>query len=197
MEKDIKFTDQLSVRKARHEDIDAIMKIASTVGKGTKNHRQGFLMDDYTKNIEGHRRNMATKIETLDYFYVAVAEEVVGFLMGYTKDQWLELNPNWLDDVYWHPEMDRRKLDRFILIDKTAIRSNLTGLGIGSKIYEKLIKDMRGKNISNIFAETLIAPIPNFASLEFRLKQKYQLCGFRYERYQGRVLSTLVYNKEI
>lgn len=185
------------VRKAKHKDIEGIIKIAATVGGNTKNHRQGFLMDDYTKDVQEHRKNIAANIENLDYFYVAANQEVVGFLMGYTREQWLSLHPDWVDDIYWHRNFDKDKLNSFILIDKTAICANLTGLGIGSRIYSTLFDDMRARNIHDIFAETLIAPTPNFASLEFRLKQEYQLCGFRYEQHRGNTLSTLVYHKEI
>lgn len=190
--------NNVTIRRAKEDDVDGIFQIASTVGKGEKNHRQGFLMNDYTKNAEKHKSEMLENIKKLEHFYVAQYQEVIlGFLMAYTKNEWLESNENWIKDIYWHPEFDKSKLDKFLLIDKTAIHFNLTGLGIGSTIYRTLFKDIKQKDIKNIFAETLIAPMPNFASLEFRIKQEYNLCGLRYEDYLGRTLSTLVYNKEI
>jgi predicted GNAT superfamily acetyltransferase len=188
---------KIQIRKASEEDVDGIFKIASSVGGEKKNPREGFLMDDYTKDIKKHKRKILNNIIDLDYFYVAEYEELLGYLIAYSRDQWLNLEENWLDEVYWHTEFDKSKLDDFILIDKTAIYSGLTGLGIGSSIYKTLFKELMLKGIYNIFAETLIAPMPNFASLEFRLKQNYSLCGFRYEKHFEKTLSTLVYYKEL
>lgn len=189
--------ENISIRKAKEEDVDGIFEIASSVGGEKKNPREGFLMDDYTKDIKTHKRKILKNIIELDYFYVAEYEKLLGYLIAYTRDQWLNIEENWFDEVYWHTEFDKSKLDDFILIDKTAIYSGLTGLGIGSRIYKTLFHELNLKGINNIFAETLIAPIPNLASLEFRLKQNYSLCGFRYENHFEKILSTLVYYKEL
>jgi hypothetical protein len=39
---------------------------------------------------------------------------------------------------------------------------HLTGKSIGSKIYKTLFLDLKRDGITNMFAETLISPIPNF-----------------------------------
>jgi len=46
-------------------------------------------------------------------------------------------------------------------------------------------------------AETIISPIPNFASLAFRKKQNYFLAGVRYEPYLGEMYTDLIYYKDI
>ncbi|HHT51126.1 MAG TPA: GNAT family N-acetyltransferase [Eubacteriaceae bacterium] len=195
---EIKKDTAIVIEKAKKEDIDGIYQVIRSVGNQEKNPEKGFLIDDYNINVEKHKSHLLEKIERLDYFYVAKYKGLLlGFLFAYTKSQWLDIEKHWLTDVYWKEDFDKEKLNNFILIDKTAIYSELTGLGIGSRIYELLIKDLRQKNIKNIFAETLIGPIPNFASLQFRIKQKYQLCGFRYEKHLDKILSTLVYYKEI
>lgn len=90
-----------------------------------------------------------------------------------------------------------KNTDNFILVDKTAILAHLTGKGIGSELYKKLIEDIKAKGIRDIFAETIISPTPNFASLSFRIKQNYTLAGMRYENYLNQIFTTLIYHKSI
>ena len=115
--------------------------------------------------------------------------------MAYNKEQWLKYNPDWIEDIVWRPDFDMEKTDNFVVIDKTAIMANLTAKGIGSNLYKRLIKDLKDKEIKHIFAETLIDPTPNFASLAFRKKQKYALAGMRYETYLDTLYTDLIYYK--
>lgn len=198
LKNNIRSRESIIVQKAKREDINGIYQVVSSVGGKEKNPERGFLLEDYKIDIEKHKLTLLDNIEKLDYFYVAKYEGfLLACLIAYTKDQWLEVEKDWIKDVYWKSDFDKNKLNNFILIDKTAVYSGLTGLGIGSKIYEILIKEIRKKGIKHIFAETLIGPIANFASLQFRIKQNYSLCGFRYENHFNTILSTLVYNKEI
>lgn len=187
---------RITVRKAEPGDVKDIYKIAASVGQRNKVSEQGFLIDDYKSNPLGYMKMFLSRIRELDYFYVACLHKPVAFLMAYTKDQWLRYNPKWIENIYWKPDFDIRKTDSFILIDKTAVYSGMTGMGIGSRLYKRLIKDMTLNGISNIFAETVIDPVPNFASLQFRRKQKYRLAGMRYEEYQGRIITDLIYYKQ-
>ena len=118
-------------------------------------------------------------------------------MIAYTKDEWLKDNQNWIEDVYWKPDFDKSKLDNFVVVDKTAVLADLTGQGIGSHIYTRLISDLKSEGIENIFAETIISPQPNFASLQFRKKQKYSLAGMRYEDYNDNMYTDLVYHKHV
>jgi len=190
--------DSIRVRKAIPEDVNEIYRIAATVGQKNKDADLGFLIDDYKSDPLRYKEMFLSRIFELEHFYVAyTSQKPVAFLMAYSKADWLRYNPGWLDEIYWHPGFDKKHTKKFVLVDKTAVLSGLTGLGIGSKLYEKLIADITAKGIKNIFAETIISPVPNFASLQFRRKQRYQLAGVRYEEYNGEILTDLIYHKRV
>jgi len=185
------------VRKAIPDDIDDIMSVACSVGNDVKNHKAGFLMDDYIKDYDYFKEKFLLLIRELKRFYVVEEDTILGFLISYSSDEWLHHNPSWLQDVIWAPQFDIKNTCKFVLIDKTAIKSGVTGMGLGSLLYKKLFEDIKEHNISNIFAETIISPKPNFASLEFRMKQRYDLAGVRFESYKGTVYTDLVYHKSV
>lgn len=190
---------RIDVRKAIVSDVNAIYKVAAIVGKGKKISEKGFLMDNYAVNPGLYKKKIRTWIQTLSYMYTASqGGEVVGFLMAFTKKEWLSDNPTWIEDISWKPGFEMmRKTDEFIVIDKTAIMDGQTGKGIGSILYKALMKDLTTAGIKNIFAETLIDPVPNFASLAFRKKQEYKLAGTRYEEYQNVIYTDLIYYKQV
>ncbi len=187
----------LRVRKANPSDINQIYNIACSVGSSTKIPEQGFLVDDYSSNPRLYKRKLLNAINKLNHFYVAEYDRIYGFMIAYKKEEWLEDNPNWIDDVYWSPDFDKSMLDDFMLVDKTAIQAGLTGQGIGSIIYKRLLEDLKSEGIKTIFAETIISPLPNFASLQFRKKQEYSLAGMRYENYNNTLYTDLVYYKRV
>ncbi|SDL30511.1 GNAT family N-acetyltransferase [Natronincola ferrireducens] len=193
------FKTNLKVRKASPKDVQEIYHIACTVGKNKKDSTQGFLVDDYASDPKFYKTKLLENILELDHFYVAESfnNKIVGFLMAYTKEQWLKYNPNWIEEVFWHPNFDKANIENFVVIDKTAIFAPLTGHGIGSRLYVTLINDITSKGIHNIFAETIISPIPNFASLSFRKKQNYVLAGTRYEHYKEETYTDLIYYKSV
>ena len=186
----------LRVRKANKSDVDEIFSIACSVGTSDKISEQGFLIDDYSSNSKFYKRRFLKAISNLRHFYVAEYGRIYGFMIAYKKEEWLKDNPSWIEDVYWNPCFNKEKLDNFILIDKTAIQAGLTGQGIGSLIYKRLISDLKSEGIEHIFAETVISPQPNFASLQFRKKQKYNLAGMRYENYNNTMYTDLIYYKK-
>ena len=185
------------VRKAKKSDVHQIYNIASSVGSARKIPEQGFLIDDYSSNPKFYKSKLLNAINSLEHFYVAEYERIYGFMIAYKKDEWLKNNPNWVNDVYWRPDFDRSKLDNFLVIDKTAVQAGLTGQGIGSIIYKRLLEDLKSEGIKTIFAETIISPLPNFASLQFRKKQEYSLAGMRYENYNNTLYTDLVYYKRV
>lgn len=188
----------IKVRKASVEDIDGIMNVAMSVGKGKSESYHGFLMDNYKKNKNYFRKLFLEKIRKLKFFYVAEKNgKILGFLIGCSKEEWLLENPNWIKDVSWNPEFDMKKTKHFVLSDKLAILASQTGRGIGSKIYKRFLKDSYESGYKHLFSETIIDPVPNFASLSFRKKQSYELSGIRYENYQGNVYTDLIYYKPI
>ncbi len=189
--------DTLQVRKATAKDVSSIYRIACSVGTKTKESYSGFLVDDYSAKPKYYQKFFQERILELDHFYVTEGHGILGFLMAYTKEQWLKYNPNWIDDAHWRPDFDMNKTNNFVVVDKTAILSNLTGKGIGSFLYKQLMKDLKTKGIKDIFAETIISPMPNFASLAFREKQKYTLAGTRYENYNDTLYTDLIYHKPV
>ena len=197
------FRSYIRVRPVSEKDIPEIYQIAASVGKGAKDSNQGFLVDDYASDKDYYLNKFLTLSQRLEHFYVAenVASpgksRVVGFLIAYTRDQWLKDNPDWVEEVKWHPNFDINRLNSFVVVDKTAIRAHLTGHGIGSELYKRLIADIRPKGITTMMAETIISPVPNFASLAFRKKQNYFLAGVRYEPYMGEMYTDLIYYKDI
>jgi GNAT superfamily N-acetyltransferase len=186
----------LRVRKAELNDVNSIFDVAATVGTSEKESEQGFLVDDYLSKPAYYKKKIRNWIQDLEHLYVAEYDKIYGFMIAYTRDEWLKDNPNWLRDVYWNPDFDKSWTRKFIVVDKTAVYSDLTGMGIGSLIYKRLLEDLRIKGIKNIFAETIISPQPNFASLQFRKKQNYSLAGVRYEKYNNTLYTDLIYHKE-
>jgi len=188
----------IKVRKARAEDIDGIFKIAASVGKGKKESTDGFLMDNYNADPKQYKKEFKEKAEKLKFFYVAeMRNELVGFLMGYTRKEWLADNPNWIEDINWSPGFNLNKTECFIMTDKIAITAKYKGCGIGSKIYNQYMKDLKIAGIKHIFSETIIDPVPNLASLAFRKKQAFKMAGMRYEKYNGTVYTDLIYYKPV
>ncbi|MGE5485818.1 MAG: N-acetyltransferase family protein [Ignavibacteriales bacterium] len=190
-------TQRVKVRRATPDDAHDIVRIACSVGNSVQDPSLGFLLFNYASDPVRFRNEFARKTLELDHFYVAEAKRVCGFLMAYCRDTWLEYSPDWQRNIHWHPEFDKGDLDRFVVVEKTAVMAGLTGQGIGSTLYERLLGDLRLKGIENIFAETVIAPAPNYASLEFRRKQKYRLVGVRYESIDGTTYTSLVYMKKL
>lgn len=188
--------EKVLVRRASLDDADEIYNIACSVGNTVKDPYQGFLVDDYTSDPDYYKSMFRQSILELDHFYVAQKNNrLLGFLMAYTKEQWLRSNRNWLEEIVWHPEFDRSRTEKFVMVSKTATRANFTSRGIGSSLYNSMIKDIKASGISDIFAETVVHPVPNFASLAFRKKQNYTLAGIRYENYRGEILTDHIYHK--
>jgi L-amino acid N-acyltransferase YncA len=186
------------IRKAAQKDLAGIMNILQKLGKAEKDPVQGFLMHDYTRNYEDYRDKYARRLAELKYFFVAEqVEEINGFLQAFSKEEWLREEPAWQEDTIWSPHFSRNLLENFVMINQTAILPGLTGKGLGSLLYEALFKELHEDGYTHVFAETIIAPQPNLASLNFRIKHNYQLAGVRYEKMQGTNFTTLVYYKLI
>jgi predicted GNAT family acetyltransferase len=185
----------LRVRKAEANDVNAIFDVAASVGTSEKVAEQGFLVDDYLSKPAYYKKKLQNWIQSLGHFYVAEYDRIYGFMIAYSREEWLKDNPDWIHDIYWNPDFDKSSTDKFVVVDKTAVFAELTGMGIGSIIYKRLLEDLKAEKIEHIFAETIISPQPNFASLQFRKKQNYSLAGVRYENYNNCMYTDLVYHK--
>lgn len=192
-----KLIRSLNIRKATQKDVAGVYNVACSVGTHIKNPELGFLVDDYQSDPKSYKKFIKNKIKELEHVYVAEYDTIYAFMIAYTKDEWLACNPDWIKEVYWKPDFDHLRLKEFVVVDKTAIQSHLTGMGIGSLLYEYLMEDLKDKGIQHIFAETIVSPNPNFASLQFRIKQKYALAGVRYEEYNMNSYTDLVYYKRV
>ncbi len=188
---------RLKVRKATPDDAHDIVRVACSVGNSVHDPSLGFLVCNYASDPMRFRDEFARKTLELDHFYVVEGKRVCGFLVAYNRDRWLEYNTRWLEDTYWHPDFDKSHLEKFVYVEKTAVMAGMTGQGIGSMLYERLVQDLRLRGVENMFAETVVAPSPNYASLEFRRKQAYSLVGVRYEKIEGRTYTSLVYLKRL
>jgi GNAT superfamily N-acetyltransferase len=188
---------QLRVRRATPDDAHDIARIACSVGNSVQDPVRGFLVHNYASDPLRSRSEFSRQILETDHFYVAEAKRVCGFLVAYDKERWLEYSPGWVSQISWHPDFDPGDLDRFVVIEKTAVMAGMTGQGIGSLLYDHLINKLRLQRVNNIFSETVISPVPNYASLEFRRKQRYELVGVRYERLGDTTYTCLVYRKRV
>jgi len=191
------YTGLVVVQRAGIEDVEQIYDIACSVGTALKDPYQGFLIDNYISSPQQYKEMFREAVGFLDHFYVAKKNNnVVGFLMAYTREQWLQVDPLWLKEIRWDLHFDHEaRTENFVLVSKTAIHANLTSRGIGSCLYERLLRDLRAKEIHDLFGETVISPVPNFASLAFRIKQKYKLAGIRYGIYKGQKVTDLIYHR--
>lgn len=186
------------LRTATVNDLESIISILKSVGSSHKDPNRGFLMNDYTQREAFFREKYSNYLRSLTYRYVYEEDEkVTGFLLAFTKEEWLEETPSWIENIYWRPDFNQIRLDRFVLINQTAMYPGKTGRGIGSLLYMALLDDLKTNGCFHVFAETIVAPIPNIASLNFRLKQKYELAGVRYEEAKDTVFTTLVYYKPV
>lgn len=189
--------DELIVEKATEDDLNGILKVASSVGNGKSNSKQGFLMDNYSKNTKKYREKFTRYINESDMFYVIKKrDEVLGFLLAYNKKQWLDIESNWIFDTNWKDDFDKKSLKDFVILEKIAVRSNLTGKGVGSELFKRFRKDALKSGTRDMFSETILAPRPNFASMEFAMKQRYNLAGVRYEEHNKTILTTIVYHRK-
>lgn len=188
-----------TVEKARPEDAAAIMAVAITAGKATKDSDAGFLMDDYTSNPAEHRQQFAEAADKSRFFYIVKNDSgrVLGFLLAHRRARWLRIEPMWLEQVIWRPDFDKARLDDFVLLEKIAVDSELRGTGLGSEMFAQFRQDALAAGITDMFSETIIGPRPNFAALAFALKQKYTLAGIRYEEYDGKMLTDVVYHRKL
>lgn len=194
---DIETVDELVVEKATEDDLKGIIKVASSVGNGKDDSKQGFLMDNYSKNTEKYREKFKKDIAQSNMFYVIKKRDIVlGFLLAYTKEQWLNIEPNWIFDTKWKDNFDKKTLKKFVILEKIAVRSHLTGKGVGSELFKQFRRDALKNGIKDMFSETILAPRPNFASMEFAMKQNYHLGGIRYEEHNKKILTTIVYHRK-
>mgnify|MGYP001348807159 CR=1 FL=1 len=195
---DLNTADDLNVCLATEDDIDGIIKVASSVGKNKHDHKQGFLMDNYLKNKEKHAKKFQNDIDRSKLFFVVKKrDKILGFLLAYTKEQWLDIEPNWIFDTKWKDDFNKDTLKKFVILEKIAVKSNLTGNGIGSELFKKFRKEALNLGITNMFSETILAPKPNFASMEFAMKQKYKLAGIRYENFHEKLYTTIIYHRKL
>lgn len=190
-------TADLTVSSARTNDINGILEVAASVGNGDKDHLQGFLMHNYQENEQEHYKNFEENINKTDFFFVVkLGNLVLGFLLAYNRKQWLDQEPDWLRSTNWKDDFEKNSLRRFLILEKIAVRSNLTGQGIGTLLFDKYKEEAEKRGIKHMFSETILAPEPNFASMEFALKQDYELAGVRYEDFEDNIFTTIVYHKE-
>lgn len=195
---DFNVSEGYKVFKAKKSDVDGIIKVAASVGKAKNDSKQGYLMDDYSKNKEKHRKKFEKAIEDSKFFYVVKRRNnILGFLLAYEKNDWLKVEPKWVFATSWKGDFNKNALKKFVILEKIAVKSNLTGNGIGSELFKRFRQDALAAGIRTMFSETVLSPKPNFASMEFAMKQRYKLAGIRYEDFNKQLLTTIVYYRKL
>lgn len=190
-------SDKFKVLKAKKSDINDIIKVAASVGKAQNDPKQGYLLENYENNIGKHIVKFEKDIEKSNFFYVIKRRNnIVGFLLAYQKNRWLEIEPDWIFDTYWKDDFNKHSLENFIILEKIAVKSDLTSQGIGSMLFNQFRQDALSSDIKNMFSETILSPKPNFASMKFAMKQKYELAGIRYEKFNDNLHTTIVYHRK-
>jgi len=194
--------DNVKIRNAEQKDVEGIYHVASSVGKKAKDAMQGYLMDDYTSDPEGYKEKFRTAVDVSDFFYVAEYIDpeyraIVGFTFGFRKENWLKLNPEWSEDNYFRPDFNKEWLDNFMMLDKIAVLDRFKRQGVGSMLSKRLIRDIKGEGIFDIFEEVIIAPVPNLPSVLFKKKRNFMLASVRYEEHNNKILTTLVYHRKL
>lgn len=189
---------EVVVREARMSDIDAVYRVASSAGNAIKDPFSGFLVYDYTKDPDGHKRRLAGKRMECAHFYVAeIGGVVCGFLIGYSKSQWLKKFPEWPRQVVWRPGFELAPDQDFFLVDMIAVHTGMRGRGIGRSLHNRMLRDLARQRVTRIFSESIVGPVPNVSSIVFRLKLGFELAGIRYESEDGQVYTNVVYHKSV
>lgn len=195
---DFNVSEDFEICRAKKYDVENIIKIAASVGKNINNSKQGYLMNDYSQNTEKHIKKFEKDVENSKFFYIIKRRNnVLGFLLAYQKNQWLDIEPQWIFNTNWKGDFNKNSLKNFIILEKIAVKSNLTGQGIGSELFKQFRQDALSMGIKNMFSETILSPKPNFASMEFAMKQRYKLAGIRYEEFNENLLTTIVYHRKL
>jgi len=129
------------IRKARQEDVEAIIKIIDSVHiKNISNKENGFLASE---NLS--ESFYLELINNYEYCYVyEVNNEIVGFLIAYSNDF---MNEKMELDVYF---INNYPDERFVYIFQIGVDPNYQRKNIGSELYEKLFKEAHVKNFKVI-----------------------------------------------
>ena len=194
--------DKIKIRKATKNDVEGIFKVAASVGRKNDDPLKGFLMDDYNSNPIYFKEKFLKAINLSNHFYVAEftandAKRIVGFVIAYSKKNWLKVTPDWLTENHFRPDFSKSSLDNYLMLDKVAALASLNRQGIGSKLFRKLSKVMREEKIYDVFEEVIISPTPNLPSVLFKSKRGFRLASVRYEEHKGKILTTLVYHRRL
>lgn len=195
---DFNVSEDFNICKAKKSDVEDIIKIAASVGKSVNNSKQGYLLANYSKDTIRHMKKFEKDIEISKFFYVIKRRNnVLGFLLAYQKDKWLDIEPHWVFNTNWKDDFNKNALKKFVILEKIAVKADLTGQGIGSELFKRFRQDALTSGIKNMFSETVLSPKPNFASMEFAMKQRYKLAGIRYENFNEELLTTIVYHRKL
>ncbi|MCR4398602.1 MAG: GNAT family N-acetyltransferase [Firmicutes bacterium] len=186
----------VAVRRASVNDMDAVYEVASSVGNAVKDPSLGFLVYDYTRDPDAHKRRLLRSCAECSHFYVAeLNRKVCGFLIGWLRDEWVSRYPEWFGQVTWRPGFKMDPGDDFFMVDVIAVHARLTGRGVGTALHKRMIADLAREGIRRILSESVIGPIPNVTSMMFRTRMGFELVGIRYEDEGGVLYTNAVYSK--
>ena len=157
---DLSSSLQIVKARASHAaDISALagrFQLSSLSPQDARTH--GFLVSGFCE------RDYAAFAERGDHFYVVLHEtQVVGFLLGYTRDQ---IEPGAL--------VDRQLADRyqepFLIIKQICVRGDFSKHGLASRLYEHAARQVPR---FRIFAAIVLKPL-NLPSIRFHEKLQFE-----------------------
>ena len=161
--------NEIIIEVAKPGDEKEIESLASSVKIG-KNDEKGFLV--YPVNA----RNYRTRIILTPYFYVAREKKIIGYIMAYDKKAIEKLKE--MGELSHEDELvksvEKKAFNRFIFIDQIAIGHDFCRRGIGSKLLEFLIKNIKGK-YKVICCGVILSPVQNNAGRNFFVKHGFKL----------------------
>lgn len=171
---------KIVVRYATPEDVEGICTLENTLilsnrppKKLATASREGFLIhrvdsgefSEYLRNTDQHILLAAKD-----------AYEIVGYLLAHDFNIWEQQNPNWSKNL----NIPDEKL-KFYRNQKTLylqhIARNKINQGIATQLFAQLLEIAVLKGFTRIVCEILADPIPNQVSLEFHLKQGFEIVG--------------------
>lgn len=137
--------DKIKIRNATKNDIEGIFKVAASVGRKNNDPLKGFLMDDYNSNPVYFKEKFLKAIKLSNHFYVAEfttndAKRIVGFVIAYSKKNWLKVTPEWLEENHFRPDFSKASLDNYLMLDKVAALASLVGRVLGASYLENYQK---------------------------------------------------------
>jgi len=176
----------VKIRKAEEGDLGEVYNLACS---------SCYKEDEHTERLLYPIEHYKDGIKNSENFYVAETEKILGFLTAYEKEKWLDIHPNWANDILWHPQLNNNTKDNFLMIEELVVSDEGFEIGLKEAMYDFIINKSRTKNIPYVFKEVIVSPIPNISSLAIKNEKDFILSGIKYIKRNDQVYTNLVFCK--